>query len=192
MQCLASSVWKKFIFPPFSHLRSDEEEPSASSWSLGKNSEFSKSKISEVPRPVAQLDFTEDDPEALHIHLSIAHLRVKEIPHLYIPYQKLLHLALLCDQYDCAALLTAYVHQWLPKQEKKWRKVGEFGWLWISFAFGKHFMFQHLATHLVKQISVDAEGLFIPHTNGGLRYLSLEELPPGVEGRSEPMCFCSC
>ncbi|CAG8954649.1 hypothetical protein HYFRA_00004570 [Hymenoscyphus fraxineus] len=165
-------------YPPFAQLPSDS---STAELGIGQSSGSLKSRFfDQLTRPVEQLDFTTDDPEALHILLSIAHLRVKEVPRTYLPYQKILDLALLCDQYDNAALLSAHLPQWLPREARQWRKTGQVGWIWIAFAFGKHSMFQHLAAHLVQQVSETKENLCIPCSDGRLRYLLPEELPPGV------------
>ncbi|TGO40337.1 hypothetical protein BHYA_0038g00110 [Botrytis hyacinthi] len=69
--CYASPVWKKFVFPPF-HLLS----------SLGNKEEPNSKKACaapEEPFPDIELDFTEDNPEALLIVLQIAHLKFPEI-----------------------------------------------------------------------------------------------------------------
>lgn len=54
--CLASPVWHKFLFPPW-----DTDTPAADD-------------------DVKQIDFTEDDSNALLILLNICHLRFKKIP----------------------------------------------------------------------------------------------------------------
>jgi len=56
---MASPVWKKFIYPPFPQVESDQTAD---------------------PLPVKELDFTEDDPTALLILLRVAHLQFKRVP----------------------------------------------------------------------------------------------------------------
>ena len=49
------------------------------------------------------MDFTEDDGDALLILFRLAHIRFKDIPD-KLPYNTLLQVAVLCDQYDCVNL----------------------------------------------------------------------------------------
>lgn len=187
MQCLASpKVWKKFIFPPFSQPFSLQLE----SWKKLTIREI-QNYWSPSPSRATRFYRRRSGSSSYHFeHCSSTSKRYSP-PISSLPYAPKFGITLrsiwlrrpphgLCWPMD-------------PKAREEWRKAGQFGWLWISFAFGKHFMFQHLATHLVKQVSVDEKDLFIPHTNGSLRYLLPEELPPGVEGKSkpQPMLFCS-
>jgi hypothetical protein len=80
---LGSPVLEKFLFPPWSG-------PTETKDLEGRDVRTS---------PVQRLNFAEDDGEALLILLRIAHLQYKEIP-ATLPYDRLLNLAILVDQYD--------------------------------------------------------------------------------------------
>jgi hypothetical protein len=67
----ASPVWKKFIFPPFPRLA---ESPTL------RGSSAQKKKKTDEAFPDVELDFTEDNGDALLILLQIAHLQVANIP----------------------------------------------------------------------------------------------------------------
>jgi hypothetical protein len=64
----ASPVWKKFIFPPFPRLA---ESPTTRGGSAQK-----KKKKTDEAFPDVELDFTEDNGDALLILLQIAHLHL--------------------------------------------------------------------------------------------------------------------
>ncbi|QSZ32092.1 hypothetical protein DSL72_001661 [Monilinia vaccinii-corymbosi] len=76
--CFASPVWKKFAFPPFPRLRSRSPR-SPRSPQLDPQSKKSRPDSAD-PFPDIELDFTEDDPQALLILLRIAHLQFATIP----------------------------------------------------------------------------------------------------------------
>ncbi|TGO53382.1 hypothetical protein BOTNAR_0297g00150 [Botryotinia narcissicola] len=87
--CFASPVWRKFVFPPFpllSPIRNEEEQNSKKACAIPEES-----------FPDIELNFTEDNPEALLILLQIAHLKFSNVPS-QLPYQVLYHIAILCDQ----------------------------------------------------------------------------------------------
>jgi hypothetical protein len=59
-----------------------------------------------------QLDFTEDDRDALLILLEIAHLKFENIPEKPMSLESLFYLAVLCDKYDCVKLLRPWLFRW--------------------------------------------------------------------------------
>ena len=85
---LASPVWRKILHPPFETLpssdASDDDEQD-------------------------DIDFTDDDGEALLLLLNIAHLQFSKIPH-YLTFETVVQVAVLCDKYDCVGL----IKPWLP------------------------------------------------------------------------------
>lgn len=102
----ASPVWKKLIFPPFPLLtsRADGEEPNSKT-SYVTNESF----------PDIELDFTEDNPEALLVLLRIAHLQFSTIPS-DLPYVILNNVAILCDKYNCRSLVKPWLKDWLKDE----------------------------------------------------------------------------
>lgn len=89
---MASPVWKKFLFPPWATERG----------------------------PVAKLDFSEDDPDALQLLLNIAHLQLTKVPKYTkpLPVPLMTALAVLCDQYDCVNLAALWLDGWLSSLAK--------------------------------------------------------------------------
>ncbi|KAH6696702.1 hypothetical protein BKA61DRAFT_682913 [Leptodontidium sp. MPI-SDFR-AT-0119] len=122
----ASSVWNKFLYPPWS---------------------------SEGDDPVKELDFSEDDGEALLVLLRIVHFQFAKVPTSFkgsiLP---LYNIALLCEQYDCVHLTKFVVQGWcsrlsdtsLPLYAGDTRRKA-----YIAWAFGSVDIFLGLAKTLV-------------------------------------------
>lgn len=87
---LASPVWKKFLFPP---------------WANGTE-------------PVRELDFTEDDSDALLLLLKIVHPQCANLPAttFRLPLGLNTDMAILCDQYNCLPL----VKPWIQSPSPNW------------------------------------------------------------------------
>ncbi|KAE9371889.1 hypothetical protein N431DRAFT_492163 [Stipitochalara longipes BDJ] len=133
---MASPVWKKFIYPPFPQIESDESAGTL---------------------PIKELDFTEDDATALLVLLRVAHLRFKQIP-ASPSYELLVKLAVLCDQYDCVDLVRPWFHTWFWGEAFEALKDGQEGWLFIAWVFGREITLDSLALKLVKELSLDKYG----------------------------------
>jgi len=87
---LASDVWKVFLFPPWSSQA--------------------------TAGPVQDLDFTEDNAEALLVLLCVVHLRFEDIMYDSPPRQVLIDLAFLCNQYFCHHLIRPWAGNWIDRQ----------------------------------------------------------------------------
>jgi hypothetical protein len=99
---LGSPVWEKFLFPPWSG-------PTETKDLEGRDVQTS---------PVQRLNFAKDDGEALLILLHIAYLQYKEIP-TTLPYDHLLNLAILVNQYDYISIIRPWLATWLANKETK-------------------------------------------------------------------------
>ncbi|KAH6680915.1 hypothetical protein B0J14DRAFT_696242 [Halenospora varia] len=129
---LASPVWAKFLFPPWT--------PQSSS-----------------PKPVEMIDCLEDDGMALFVLLNIAHLRFRMVPE-RLGYRELLGVAILCDQYDCAELVRPWLGTWMCLEESQCLEVGQEQWLFIAWVFGREDTFSRLSFALVRSLQVDSAG----------------------------------
>ncbi|KAF7896493.1 hypothetical protein EAF00_006507 [Botryotinia globosa] len=150
--CFASPAWKKFVFPPFPLLSSirNEEEPNS------KNA----CAVPEEPFPDNELDFTEDNPEALLILLQIAHLKFSDIPS-QLPYEVLYHIATLCDQYDCRRLVKPWIQGWLKDEANEAYLPHYEGWLWVAYYFGRKEIFYHMMKILALRLEIGKDGKFM-------------------------------
>jgi len=161
--CLASPVWKKFIYPSFRQLPHDEAgeeksvgEPIGSG--VGTNLKGTdNSGEGEHLKPVEELDFTEDDPAALYILLRIAHLDFSSVSK-KLKAKELWEVAVLCDQYDCVHLVSMFLPRWLSDAETKSKQSDCERWLFIAWAFGRTEIFQALAQKMLTSVSLSMEG----------------------------------
>jgi hypothetical protein len=160
---LASPAWEKFVFPP---------------WSGPKETKDLEGQYVRTP-PVQQLDFAEDDGEALLTLLRIAHLQFKDIP-VTLSYDHLLNLATLVEQYRCISIIRPWLATWLANEESEWKAPGHECWLFIAWTLGRHEVFENLALKMVKEIVVDAKGVTFTSSGEPIS----EPLPYGILGNS--------
>ncbi|KAK0119384.1 hypothetical protein ONS95_010836 [Cadophora gregata] len=126
---LASPVWEKFIFPPWSN---------------------ESSKVKEI-------DFSGDDGEAMLILLNIAHLQFCYVPN-ELHYLLLYQIAILCEQYDCHAILKPWLESWLKNEPNDLYAIGKEEWIYIAWAFGRENYFRSKATLLLLHIELHQDG----------------------------------
>lgn len=160
---LGSPVWEKFLFPP---------------WSGSKETQDLEGRDVQTS-PVQQLNFVEDDSEALLILLRIAHLQFKDIP-VTLSYGQLLNLATLVDQYDCIGIIRPWLATWLANEKAEWKAPGHECGLFIAWAFGRKEVFESLALKMVKEIGVDTNGVTLTSSGEPIP----QPLPYGILGNS--------
>lgn len=126
-----------------------------------------------------ELDFQDDDSEALLLLLRIAHVQFVGIP-TTLPYKTLLSVAVIVDQYDCVEFIQPWVQNWLANENSESLKEGQTNWLFIAWALGRETVLQNLAKKCVRDV------LYA----GSIPYSSLYTfLQPGnfLEGPSPPL-----
>lgn len=133
----ASPVWKNFVRPPFHRLASGEEDV--------------------VAPQNKQIDFSEDNGEALLLLLHIAHLQFNKLPS-QLPFNILVAVAVLCDKYDCAGLVKPWLPLWLVNEESQSMEPDHEEWLFIAWVFGREKTFRELAAKLVTEVKISEEG----------------------------------
>lgn len=161
--CLASPVWKKFIFPPFRRLR--EHDPAQVQKTV-EDTEIGSSTLSkkvenvgegEPTMPIEQLDFIEDNPAALCILLRIAHLDFASVSK-KLDTDALLEIAVLCDEYDCVRLVSMFLPYWLVDEKTQSEESGSERWIFIARVFGRPEIFRSLTEKMVDTAGVSKEG----------------------------------
>jgi hypothetical protein len=177
---LASPVWKKFVFPPW---KPENKAPKTRSNPITKKRKTADTNESEEqcmhnPSPVEELDFREDNGEALLILLRIAHLRFHENP-ITLPYETLLNLAILCNQYLCINLVKPWLPRWLEAEETPSRQLGRVNWLFIAWVFGREKSFNQWAKNLVQEVKTNDDGEFLTRSGNKIS----EPMPPGIIGK---------
>ncbi|TVY49043.1 hypothetical protein LOCC1_G001345 [Lachnellula occidentalis] len=171
---LASPVWKKFIFPPFLKLwdtestRADKEkmylDPKRVAEELAFLSVFPDGlpigEELESDDMVDELDFSDDNGNALLLLLQIAHLQFRRVPD-KVDFQLLHQVAVLCDLYDCVTLIEPWVESWITKAHELPMPLGsgvQDQWIFIAWVFGKEEIFGNCATTLTRVVTVDLQG----------------------------------
>ncbi|TVY84245.1 hypothetical protein LSUE1_G001355 [Lachnellula suecica] len=130
-----------------------------------------------------ELDFSEDDGDALLLLFRIAHLQFRKIPR-RLSFGLLLNIAVLCDEYDYVTLVQPWVSKWLEGSGLE-HESGDGDlhdceqWLFIACVFGKETEFSNIAQILFEGMTVDASGECRSSTGQVLSEL----LPPGILGK---------
>jgi hypothetical protein len=181
----ASPVWKKFIFPPWKTIAASSQAVDTKYDHIAKKSKIPgcDRKDSNVNLPVEEVDFKDDNREALLTLLRISHLRFQDNP-ATLPYETLLQVAVLCDQYQCINLVKPWLPQWLVDEKECSLKVGHENWLFIAWVFGREDIFAALASMIVQRVKVDpaTKELWMTSFNSGSKYKILEPMPGRILG----------
>lgn len=154
---LASPVWNLILNPPFPKLVNK-----------GGGHDDIQNK---------QIDFSEDDGEALLLLLRIAHFQFSKVPST-LEFEAILDVAILCDKYDCVGLVRPWLSLWLVNEETQYNEPGYEGWLFIAWVFGREIFFQLLATKLLREMKTNDEG---ENLNSAGRVLP-SPMPPDIIG----------
>lgn len=153
---LASPVWRKFVSPPWQSPPQPEEDSVADS-GYQSGSEAAAADASVEANKQQQLDFTDDNGNALLILLNIAHLKFARVPS-KLAYNQLLNVAILVDQYDCGELVRPWLKSWLEDEESQSQIDGQENWLFIAWVFGREDVFEKLARTMVRNVSIGSDG----------------------------------
>ncbi|KAE9988239.1 hypothetical protein EG327_003453 [Venturia inaequalis] len=133
----------------------------------------------------AEVELPDDDPTAVTIVCTIAHLKFHDLP-LTLTIDELSELATLCDKYDTTAVVGPFVHDWVTpwfydpvnKSEKKYLDKGNEKFVWIAWVFGYVSEFCTLTDALRPRIWVNEKGQRV--CNGGRVVLDDIQMPPGI------------
>jgi hypothetical protein len=144
---LASPVWNRMIFGP---------------WAEGWKKE---------------IEFPDDDPEAVLIVLGIAHLKFKDRPK-KLTYDQLVDLAIVCDKYDTVGVVRPFLTEWIGDL-KMHVQPGKEEWIFYAWTFGYTTDFFVAVQTLVRESTTDADGCLL-HGNKPLG----GRFPPDLLGTS--------
>ena len=98
-----------------------------------------------------EVDFRDDDGEALLLLLRIAHHQYNDIP-TTLAYKTLLNVAVLCDCYSYVELVEPWLSQWLSDEQKSSKEAEHENWLFIAWVFGRDKVFSDLAAKMVLRL----------------------------------------
>jgi len=112
-----------------------------------------------------QLDVKEIfDPTAFAVILYIIHAGGKNLPET-VPFKGLTSVAVVCEHYDCSAVLGPWYGKWTKQWRKRTEQFGCENWLFLAWVFGENQIFQTLTKKLSERgVVEDNEFLFITNT----------------------------
>ncbi|KAE9371891.1 hypothetical protein N431DRAFT_377959 [Stipitochalara longipes BDJ] len=163
---LVSPAWENFIYDP-------RNTPSKQVFSNAAANNASRQD--NLRAPAAEVDFSEDNSEALLILLRIAHLHFAEIPTV-MNYEELLNLAVLCNQYLCIGIVKPWIRLWLQDEGTQSILEGQENWLFIAWTFGRESVFKSLARKMVKEVTTNEDGRCLISNSNEIS----EPMPPGI------------
>jgi len=101
-----------------------------------------------------KLEVEDHDPTALAVILNVMHARTKDLPD-EIPFDGLLHIAIICDFYDCAAVMRPWDNIWMKQWKESAETSGFEGWLLVARVFGEKDIFGDLFKKIVRNSIVE-------------------------------------
>ncbi|KAN0096845.1 hypothetical protein V8E51_015650 [Hyaloscypha variabilis] len=163
---LVSPVWENFIYNP-RKTSSKDTLPNAATTASNSHKD--------LRTPAEEVDFSEDDSEALLTLLRIAHLQFSSIsPAMH--YEQLLNLAVLCNQYLCANIVRPWLGLWLKDEYSQSMLQGQENWLFIAWTFGRYSVFKYIATKMVTEITTGEDSRCLTSDGNEIS----EPMPPGI------------
>lgn len=120
------------------------------------------------------------DPWALEIILRLQHQKAASLP-ARLTFERLRHLAIVCDRYHVARLITqlAVFQKWVQALEPHVDESEQVEWLHIAYTFGLEDIFERLAKNLVHTIMLNQHGNYLT-AGGRILHPDLVRLPPGI------------
>ncbi|TVY48572.1 hypothetical protein LCER1_G008236 [Lachnellula cervina] len=142
---ISRPVWHKFVYPPFSEVLADQKE------------ETGQVLQGDSKPTIADIDFKDDDGEALLLLLRVAHFKFADIPS-KLSFERLLNVAILCDEYDCVNLVRPWLSKWFAYKDVTEDSVapeeGHEDYLFIAWVFGRQEIFNKLAKKLLLEVEI--------------------------------------
>jgi hypothetical protein len=166
---LVSPVWENFIYDPRKNSSKD---------TLPNAATTASNSHKDLRTPAEEVDFSEDDSEALLTLLRIAHLQFSSIPPA-MHYKQLLNLAVLCNQYLCVNIVRPWLGLWLKDEYSQGMLQGQENWLFIAWTFGRYSVFKYVAAKMVTEITTGEDGRCLTSDGNEIS----EPMPPGIVGK---------
>lgn len=97
---------------------------------------------------------SDDDPVALAVTLSAMHFKLENVPR-ETTVEQLMQLAIVCDKYNCAAVLKQWVEKWITirKCQQVKKPTQSIQMLFVAWVFGADGEFGELTQTLVPKIA---------------------------------------
>ena len=109
-----------------------------------------------------EVQFVEDDANALLMILRIAHLQFREVPEV-LSFHGMVKMAVICDKYDTTGLVRPWSQKWEASLKRgiKIEEPGREEYLFVAWTFGDLSSYEKIAKRLVYECSDDNKGRFI-------------------------------
>ncbi|CZR64663.1 uncharacterized protein PAC_14561 [Phialocephala subalpina] len=181
---MASPVWKSLIYPHTSQGHHHQAKKEQGIEELEEHRDSPKPALC-APSAASEIDFLEDDGDALLLILQIVHLRFGDIPTATLPYHH--KVAVFCNKYNCGHLAKPWLGSWLQGNHPTTVNSNYIETLFTAWTFGDEKLFDQIAIFMVKNNRSDGSGRFLTHA--GLPFTTL--LPSGTIGEYLilPQCF---
>jgi hypothetical protein len=124
-----------------------------------------------------EIAFPEGKPDALLITLRIAHLQFKDLPS-SLDFQGLVHLAVVCDEYDLVPIVRPFLMNWIRPLEPLAQEIGFEEWLLVAWTFGFPEIFARITSRLVLNASTNEDRQCLNETGKVLG----DFMPPDIIG----------
>ncbi|KAK0120412.1 hypothetical protein ONS96_010627 [Cadophora gregata f. sp. sojae] len=161
-----SAVWKKFVFPPWNVSRIDHSLP-----------ESSKSAVKSCSSTGSfeEINFIEDDGEALLVLMNIIHLKHRLVPR-KLQFSTLLQIAVLCEKYMCVQLVQPWLKTWNDNLELRSKYPLAEQVLYTHWVFGQEEEFEKIAKAMVLDVKTSEKGERL----NKYKWLWAEPYPPDI------------
>ena len=136
--------------------------------------------------PDKEVSLPEDDYDALHFLLCIAHAKFDLLPSPEnFSFENALQVAVLCDKYDMVSLMGPFYERYILAHYSFGGTLFDqsCSWLFISWVFGHETIYDHVFDYMVRNIGMESEGDAKPKTPAiEAEFMKDLIIPPGVLG----------
>ncbi|CUS08049.1 unnamed protein product [Tuber aestivum] len=123
---------------------------------LGPSSMFKEACELRASTSGYTLQLEGDDPEAFVAILHVLHCQTDKVPSA-VSFEDLFHMAIVCDKYDCALAVAAWVDIWAEGWRDLAFDAAYSEWMFISWAFLLPSIFEPLSRRIVMEGRYDDE-----------------------------------
>ena len=121
---------------------------------FGPDSSFFTTESSNRPSGIIQIPMPDDDPAALRVLLSVAHLKHSMIPKT-LSFEELVQIAILSDKYDLAELISPWIGGWVKHVQENYKEnSNDRGWLFVAWTFGIASIFERVSNVCIRNSSI--------------------------------------
>ncbi|KAF8542323.1 hypothetical protein BDD12DRAFT_388300 [Trichophaea hybrida] len=167
--CCASPVFRASLGPSSGFSEAIDLRRSQNAGTTVSNDSLFEMPIGE------ELSF---DPTAMAVVLFVIHGRPDHIPE-SIEFENLLDIAVICDYYDCAPVMSPLDKAWIQPLEKLALELGYEDLLFVAYVFGQQELFAQTTKDFTRNGVMTEDGEFGVMAGGEVRKMHCH-LPEGI------------